>query len=190
LLISAFALWFAPIFLQAPVAALNLAPLEADISAVEVAMQSRLYYLSIVGAAIFFAVVLSVALARLQVEASRLRAAAMLSLILMVATFGSAAYRTTTDYGLRSSEIGQLARAAVASIAGVDLPAQNCHGLFPGRAAPAGMVDLRIHGCDREGIEPISIACKTACSTTSTRPFLFRAPWSPRPAQLLPFLRS
>ena len=130
LAISALALWFAPTFLQAPVAALNLAPLVADISAVEVAMQSRLYYLSIVGAVIFFAVVLSAALARLQVEASRLRAAAVVSLIFMVATFGSAAYRTTTDYGLRSSEIGQLAHVAVASIAGIDLPAQNCHVYF------------------------------------------------------------
>jgi hypothetical protein len=130
LVMSALALWFAPTFLQAPVAALNLAPLVADISAVEVAMQSRLYYLSIVGAVIFFAVVLSAALARLQVKASRLRAAAMLSLILMVATFGTAAYRITTHYGLRSSEIGQLAHAAVASIAGVDLPAQHCHVYF------------------------------------------------------------
>jgi hypothetical protein len=130
LVMSALALWFAPTLLQAPVAALNLAPLVADISAVEVAMQSRLYYLSIVGVVIFFAVVLGAASGRLQVEVLRLRAAIALSLILIVATFGSAAYRTTTDYGLRSSEIGQLAHTAVASIAGVNLPAQNCHVYF------------------------------------------------------------
>jgi hypothetical protein len=130
LVVSALALWFAPTFLQAPVAALNLAPLVADISAVEVAMQSRLYYLSTVGATLFLAVVLSATWDRLEANKSRLRAAVVLPLVLTIATFGSAAYRTTTDYGLRSSEIGQLARAAVASIAGVDLPAQNCHVYF------------------------------------------------------------
>jgi hypothetical protein len=130
LVVSALALWFAPMFLQAPVAALNLAPLAADISAVEVAMQSRLYYLSTVGAALFLAVVFSAIWDRLEANQSRWRATVVLPLVLTIAAFGSAAYRTSTDYALRSSETGELARAVVASIAAVDLPAHDCHVYF------------------------------------------------------------
>jgi len=130
LLLSALAISSSPILLQAPVAALNAAPLSAGISAVEVAMQSRLYYLSTVGATLFLAVVLGAAWDTLEAYKPRLRAAVVLPLVLMIATFGSAAYRTTTDYGVRSREIGLLAHAAVASIAGVNLPEQDCHVYF------------------------------------------------------------
>ena len=44
-----------PAIVQAPVAAMNAAPLAADASAVETAMQSRLYYFSIGGLALLFA---------------------------------------------------------------------------------------------------------------------------------------
>ncbi len=130
LVVSALALWLSPALLQAPVAALNAAPLVADISAVEVAMQSRLYYLSTAGAVVLLAVMLSSAWEMLEASQARLRVALVLPLALVISVFGSAAYRTTTDYGLRSSEIGLLARAAVASIATANLPDRNCHMYF------------------------------------------------------------
>jgi hypothetical protein len=48
-------LFVVPAILQAPVAAMNAVPLRADASAVEAAMQSRLYYVSIGGLAMLFA---------------------------------------------------------------------------------------------------------------------------------------
>lgn len=48
-------LFVVPAILQAPVAAMNAVPLRADASAVEAAMQSRLYYFSIGGLAMLFA---------------------------------------------------------------------------------------------------------------------------------------
>jgi len=130
LLVSGLGLWLVPLLLQAPVAALNAAPLTASASAIEVAMQSRLYYLSTIGAVIFFAVLLSAMLDNPEAAQSRRRPAATLLLVVLIASLGSAGRRTTTDYGLRSSEMSQLARAAVASVAAIDIPKQRCHVYF------------------------------------------------------------
>lgn len=55
LLICGVSLFALPAILQAPIAGMNATPLRADASAVEAAMQSRLYYVSIGGLAIMFA---------------------------------------------------------------------------------------------------------------------------------------
>jgi hypothetical protein len=55
LLVCGLCFFVLPAILQAPIAALNAAPLSAGASAVEAAMQSRLYYFSIGGLAMLFA---------------------------------------------------------------------------------------------------------------------------------------
>jgi hypothetical protein len=55
LLIAGACLFVVPAVVQAPIAAMNATPLGADASAVETAMQSRLYYVSIGGLAMLFA---------------------------------------------------------------------------------------------------------------------------------------
>lgn len=118
-----------PALLQAPVAALNAAPLGDGVSAVEAAMQSRLYYLGAAGAAMLVAALLAPAWAR---PASRWPLAALASLLLAALVFGGVSHRHARAFAQRSAEIAQVAHAAVAAVAALDLPASRCHVVFLG----------------------------------------------------------
>jgi hypothetical protein len=118
-----------PAVLQAPVAALNAAPLGDGVSAVEAAMQSRLYYLGAAGAAMLIAALLAPAWAR---PASRWPLAAWVPLLLAALVFGSVSHRHARAFAQRSAEIAKVAHEAVAAVAALDLPASRCHVVFLG----------------------------------------------------------
>jgi hypothetical protein len=127
LAICGFSLFLLPALLQAPIAALNATPLNADVSAIEAAMQSRLYYLGLAGAAIVLAAMLS---AVWQGAANRARLATVLGIGLCVVAFGAASHRNARAFAQRSVEISAVARDAVAAVGALDLPAAHCHVAF------------------------------------------------------------
>ncbi len=112
-----------PALLQAPVAALNAAPLGTQASAIDAAMQSRLYYLGIAG----LALVIGAACTRAwDACAPGARALLVLALGLGAATFGWAARESAREFATRSLAISAVARDVVAAIARVPLPATRC----------------------------------------------------------------
>lgn len=121
---------FLPGLMQAPIAALNLIPLDNRISAVEAAMQSRLYSMSLAGVALIAAATLAVARAH---DIGRLRARTMVAaLTAMVSTLATAAWQTADAYRVRSVEIARVAHSAVAALAGHALPEHGCRVYFMG----------------------------------------------------------
>jgi hypothetical protein len=122
-------LLLAPALLQAPVAALNAAPLEAGASAVEVAMQSRLYYLGGAGLAILCGALLG-RVWRMPWAPSRVLALALV--LPLIATCALASHRMADAFALRSVEIARVAHAAVDGVAALDLPSTPCHVVLLG----------------------------------------------------------
>lgn len=110
-LLCGICLFVVPALVQAPIAAMNATPLRADASAVEAAMQSRLYYVSIGG----LAMLLSGGVGRVW---NRQAARAVLTIVLAagVAAFAwvshgtAVAFATTTD---ASRAVAQAVAAAV-----------------------------------------------------------------------------
>lgn len=122
-----------PALVQAPVAALNAAPLDAAMSAIEAAMQSRLYYLGIAGAAIVLAVFLSALRER---APTRLRAVFVLAPAIVAMVFGLASREAAQAFAQRSVGISAVARDAVAAVEKLDLPVSNCNVVFLGIQPP------------------------------------------------------
>lgn len=118
-----------PALLQAPVAALNAAHLDRGMSAVEAAMQSRLYYLGIAGVAMLLAALL----APVWTAASpRARLAFAAPLALAAGVFALVSHDDARAFARRSVAISAVARAAVAEVAALDLTATHCHVVFLG----------------------------------------------------------
>lgn len=130
LLVSALGLWFSAALLQAPVAAMNALPLAADLSAVEVAMQSRLHYLGSIAVTMLLAVIVSATWEVMRDREAFRRAAVVVPLVIGIAAFGTAARDTAKDYGQRSRENGKLAQAAVAAVAGRGFSDRGCRVYF------------------------------------------------------------
>ena len=120
-------LFLLPALLQAPVAALNSAPLSESVSAIEAAMQSRLYYLGIAGLAITLAALLAPVWAD---STSRWRAGLIAPLVLAIIVFAGASRNAADTFATRSVAISAVARAAVAAVAEVELPAAHCQVAF------------------------------------------------------------
>ena len=118
-----------PALLQAPVAALNGAPLRADVSVIETAMQSRLYYLGIAGLVVALAATLAPIWAA---SALRWRAAMLAPLALAAITFACVSHQSASAFAQRSVEISAVARAADAAVERLDLPQSRCHVVFLG----------------------------------------------------------
>ncbi|MEO5625833.1 MAG: hypothetical protein ABIQ70_07490 [Dokdonella sp.] len=127
LAICGFSLLLLPALLQAPVAALNAAPLNADVSFIESAMQSRLYYLGLVGVAIALAAFTTAAW---HVAAKKMRIVVVAGFALCAIAFASASHRNAHAFAKRSLEISEVARAAVSAVNTLDLPASHCHVVF------------------------------------------------------------
>jgi hypothetical protein len=124
---SGLCLLLLPALLQAPVSALNAAPLQAGVSAIEAAMQSRLYYLGIAGTAL----VLAAALSRIWNAAnSTTRVAVGLPLALAVLALAAASRDDARQFAQRSLRISAVAREAAAAVARLDLPPARCHVVF------------------------------------------------------------
>jgi hypothetical protein len=132
LLISGLCLFALPAVLQAPVVALNATPLRADFSAVEAAMQSRLYYLSIGGAVI----VLSVLIRRALSAGDALKIPLIGMLALAAGAFGWVSRESAAEYASRSSLPKMMAKAAVAAVDKLDLPTMHCHVVLLGVEPP------------------------------------------------------
>lgn len=118
-----------PALLQAPITALNGMPLRVDVSAIEIAMQSRLYYLGIAGLVIALAAILTPVWF---VAAPRLRACLLAPLALAVIVFAGVSHQNASAFAQRSVEISAVARAAVAAVGQLDLPASRCQVVFLG----------------------------------------------------------
>lgn len=126
-LLCGLSLFVLPALLQAPVAALNAAPLSADVSAIEAAMQSRLYYLGIAGIALAIAAVLA---PRWRSSSSWRRGAIFIPLACMVLAFAGVAQHGAQAFAQRSIVISAVAREAVAAVRQLPLPATPCHVVF------------------------------------------------------------
>jgi hypothetical protein len=132
LLLCGLCLLLLPALLQAPVAALNAQPLGAEVSAIEAAMQSRLYYLGIGGAALALAPLL----AQLLGTAGWVRAVAGVSMLAVLVAFATASREAAQAFAQRSYAIAQTAREAVSAVEQLDLPAAHCHLVFLGVTPP------------------------------------------------------
>jgi hypothetical protein len=120
-------LFVLPALLQAPVAALNAAPLSAGTSAIEAAMQSRLHYLGVVGLAIMCAALFSAAWPP---TSGKWRIALLAPAALALLAFAGVSRHGARMFAVRSVEISAVARAAVDAVARLDLPSSRCHVVF------------------------------------------------------------
>jgi len=116
-----------PALLQAPVSVWTAAPVRTDVSAIETAMQSRLYYLGIAG----IAMMLGGVFGTLHERAGRqLRFAMSFSLACAAVAFAVAAHLAAHAFATRSVANSAIAREAVAAVAGLELPPERCHVAF------------------------------------------------------------
>jgi hypothetical protein len=129
LLLCGTCLLLLPALLQAPVAALNAQPLSADFSAIEAAMQSRLYYLGLAGSVMLLAVLLE----RIAEVRSVLPRVAVFSVLaLAIAACAFVVHMEARQFAERSTRIAEVAHAAVAAVDALDLPPTACHVVFLG----------------------------------------------------------
>jgi len=105
-------LFVLPAILQAPIAAMNAAPLQADASAVETAMQSRLYYFSFGGLAILFAT----GVGRIWPRASIPRAILVGALALCVAAFAWVSHDAATAFARTTAASRPVAEAVATAV--------------------------------------------------------------------------
>lgn len=116
-----------PALLQAPVAALNAAPLGVDVSVIETAMQSRLYYLGLAGGMCLLAAVLAVILS---VTTRKVRVMSLVALGLVASVFAWVAQHNAQAFALRAVDISTVARQAIVAVGKLDLPKTDCHVVF------------------------------------------------------------
>lgn len=127
LLACGLALTLLPAVLQAPIVILNAAELTASMSAVEAAMQSRLFYLTLAG------VGLSVAAAIELLQPDWRRIPGLVSALALAFLLGAAvviSHRHAEQFARRSADIGHIATEALSAVGRLNLPAANCHVLF------------------------------------------------------------
>jgi hypothetical protein len=100
-------------------------------SAVEAAMQSRLYYLQTAGVVMLGAAVVEPLLGGMRHIP---RSVAGMAAALLVLTFASKSHGEARSFAERSWEISAVARAAVAAAESIVADAANCHLVFSGYA--------------------------------------------------------
>ncbi len=116
-----------PALLQVPVAVWNATALQPDVSAIEAAMQSRLYYLGIVGITIMFGGVLGALWERAD---KTLRVCIGLPCLFASVAFAAASHSAAHAFARRSFAIAAVAREATAAVARIKLPPSGCHVAF------------------------------------------------------------
>jgi hypothetical protein len=112
LAICGLCLFALPAVLQAPIAGMNATPLRADVSVVEAAMQSRLYYVSFGG----LAIVLAAGVGRAFADARTSRALLTAALVVAVGAFGWVSHDAATGFAARTAAQRAMAEAASAAI--------------------------------------------------------------------------
>ncbi|HEY6894659.1 MAG TPA: hypothetical protein VI258_10860 [Rhodanobacteraceae bacterium] len=110
--ISGICLFVLPAILQAPIAAMNAQPLHADASAVEAAMQSRLYYFSIGG----LAMLLAAGLGRVGSSTKIPHAALGVTLAVGVALFGWKSRELATGFAVTAAAARPIAERVSAAV--------------------------------------------------------------------------
>jgi len=133
LLICGLIVFLLPAVLQAPVAMLNADPLRSDVSAVEAAMQSRLYYVSMAGLFIMLYVLVDRAW---QTDSKLSRATIAVVLSMGGVALGWASRDTAGAYARVSSDPAGIAREAVAAVERSALPPTRCHVFLLGVQPP------------------------------------------------------
>ena len=134
ILLAATALLFLPSVLQAPIAVLNSVSASADISAVELGMQARLYYTGCVALTLLLALLVDAI-------APTPRRIISFGLFVLAAVAGVATHRLAQTHAQRSAAIAKQAIAVVDYIANHPLPAQRCRVVVLGyQPAPEWMI--------------------------------------------------
>lgn len=131
LLLCGLCLFVLPALLQAPVVALNASPLRGDVSVVEAAMQSRLYYLSIGGGVI----VLSVLVHRM-LSGPRASKILLSALVVGACVFGWASRQSAIEFVHRTAAPKAMAEAAASAIDRLIPTATRCHVVLLGVEPP------------------------------------------------------
>ena len=132
LLLCGVCLFALPALLQAPVVALNATPLRSDVSAVEAAMQSRLYYLSIGGGAI----VLSVFLRHVLSAATRSSKILTSALVVAACVCAWVSRESATDFAHTTVAPATMAEAATSAVDRLAPSATRCHVVLLGVQPP------------------------------------------------------
>lgn len=135
ILLAAITLLFLPALLQAPVAVLNSVAASAEMSAVELGMQARLYYTGCVGLALLVAL-----LVESSGRAPR-RRILVVGLFVLASFAGAASNRLAASHAQRSSAIATQAITIVDYITSHPLPKQRCRVVILGyQPAPEWMI--------------------------------------------------
>jgi len=123
-----------PALLQAPVVRLNALPLTAEISAVEAAMQSRLYFMSLTGLGLLLALLFD----RVLRSRGRLQALSLLlGCSVLIASLAVGSHQQARSFADVSARNAELARRAMAVARGVDWPeTAPCHLVLEGITPP------------------------------------------------------
>ncbi|MGB4860533.1 MAG: glycosyltransferase family 39 protein [Dokdonella sp.] len=125
ILLAAIAFLFLPGVLQAPIAVLNSIAASADMSAVELGMQARLYYTGCVGLAMLLALLVD--------SSGRTpRRIINVGLFVLAAVAGVATHRIAASHAQRSTAIAKQPVAVVDYVASHPLPAERCRVVILG----------------------------------------------------------
>ncbi len=134
ILLAAVALLFLPGVLQAPIAVLNSVAASADMSAVGLGMQARLYYTGCVGLTLMLALLVDAI-------APTPRRTITVGVFVLAAAAGVATHRLAQAHAQRSAVIAKQAVAVVDYIASHPLPTQRCRVVILGyQPAPEWMI--------------------------------------------------
>ncbi len=125
ILLAAIALLFLPGVLQAPIAVLNSVAASADMSAVELGMQSRLYYTGCVGLSLLLALLVDAG-------ARTPRRVIAIAMIVLAAVAGVSTHRLAASHAQRSAIIAKQVISVVEYIAGHPLPTERCRVVILG----------------------------------------------------------
>lgn len=112
LVVVAVCLFVLPAIVQAPIAAMNATPLSADVSAVEAAMQSRLYYISIGGLTMLFAAAVGYVWTRALLP----RLVPLAALAIPVAAFAWASHSTAVAFARTTAAPRAVAEHVAAAV--------------------------------------------------------------------------
>jgi hypothetical protein len=131
--ISGICFFLLPAIVQAPVAAMNAMPLASDLSAVEAAMQSRLYYISIGG----LAILLAAGLGRIRASGRIGRTLCLVGPAVCIAAFAWASHVAALRFARTTAASRPVAESIAAAVEHAASPAgERCRIVVLGVAPP------------------------------------------------------
>jgi hypothetical protein len=134
LLLIGLCLLLLPALLQAPVVRLNALTLTREMSSVEAAMQSRLFFMSVAGLVLLLALVLDRVIAS---GAAPRQLAALIGACASIALLAGGSHQQARDFSELSRANAELARQALRIAADLDWPSDApCHLVIDGAEPP------------------------------------------------------